>query len=169
MKKLGLIILLGVFSVNVWAADAQEALNFYKKELSSFPVKSTRETRAYALSLAEGLNTWVLQHEKDGSVPTARSLQARLLAKAQEHGAAFVTLLQLRYMFPQVEVASLQSGLDESLNGLDKNSRQTAKDFFDKGVITKIFHIRWQILPSIRTIFIWFLRQTYHFRIIFLK
>lgn len=134
MKKLGLIILLGVFGVNVWAADAQEALNFYKKELSSFPVKSTRETRAYALSLAEGLNTWVLQHEKDGSVPTARLLQARLLAKAQEHGAAFVTLLQLRYMFPQIEVASLQSGLDESLNGLDKNSRQAAKDFFDKGV-----------------------------------
>ena len=37
MKKLGLLILVSVFGVSAWAADAQEALNFYKKELSSFP------------------------------------------------------------------------------------------------------------------------------------
>ena len=115
MKKLSLIILIGMLGVSAWATDAQEALNFYKKELSSFPVKNTRETRAYAQTLADGLNTWVLQHEKDGSVPTARLLQARLLAKAQESGSAFVTLLQLRYMFPQVDIAPLKSVLDEAV------------------------------------------------------
>ncbi|MBO7190920.1 MAG: tetratricopeptide repeat protein [Elusimicrobiaceae bacterium] len=149
MKKLGLLILVSVFGVSAWAADAQEALNFYKKELSSFPVKTSRDNRAYALSLADGLNTWVLQHEKDSAVPTARLLQARLLAKAQENGAAFVTLLQLRYMFPQVDVASLKSILEESLNGLDKNVRQTAQELFTKGASAKATELPQQEAESL--------------------
>ena len=133
MRTLLLTVLLSTLGAFSWAASAQETLDFYKQELSSFPAKRNQQTRAYAQTLADGLETWVLQNEKQTSVQTALLLQARLLNQAQENGAAFVTLLQLRYLFPQTDMALLTPVLEETLSGLDKNSRDLASQLFTKG------------------------------------
>ena len=120
--------------VSSWAiaATAQAELDFYKKELSAFPVENTREHRAYAQALAAGLETWTRQHPADPNVQDALLMQTRLYLRAQEPGAAVVTLFKIRREFPSVSLSALQPLLSQAAQqGLDGDSRAQALTLFN--------------------------------------
>ena len=116
-----------------WANNAQEVLSFYKQELSAFPATNSRESRAYAAALADNLSTWARQHPQDESLADALLMKARLHVRAQEYGDALVTLLLLRYQFPQVPLDNLTLLFTQSLPALDKDSREIASRAFTAG------------------------------------
>ncbi|MBR4355046.1 MAG: tetratricopeptide repeat protein [Elusimicrobiaceae bacterium] len=122
-----------LFGVIANAQEAQTALDFYKKELVAFPVQSTQETRAYAQSLADGLQTWLLQNENHPAAQDALLLQARLRGQARQNGSALVNLFRLRYLFPQADLTNITSLFEEALTGLDKKYRSQASQLLMKG------------------------------------
>lgn len=136
MKKTLLALLLGTLSVFTWAANAQESLQFYKQELSSFPTKNSADTRAYAAALADGLQTWITQNEHNADVSEALLWQARLQTKAEQRGAALVTLFRLRYT-TQTDPTQLAPLFSENTVVLHKNSRDIANKAFIKGASEK--------------------------------
>lgn len=132
MKKYTLLLATIVFTASwVAAATAQAGLDFYKKELSHFPAENSREHRAYASALANGLATWLRQHPADANVQDVLLMQTRLYLRAQEPGAAVVALFQLRNQFPAVTLDALQPLLAEaSQQGLEGTSRDKALELF---------------------------------------
>ena len=130
LLTLTFVVTLGSFS---WAASAQETLNFYKQELGSFPSQKSRDTRAYAASLASGVDTWVLQNEKETSVQDALLWQARLLFQAQHYGAVMATLFKLRYLYSQADMAQITPLFTDVVKSLDKESRTVASQLLSKG------------------------------------
>ena len=136
MKKILLTVVLSMLSVGAFAATAQETLQFYKQELSSFPTKDSAATRAYAASLADGLQTWLLQNGRNDAIPEALLWQARLQTKAGQNGAALVTLLKLRYT-TSADTTQLVALLNENLEVLDKDSRTDAGKALLKGASEK--------------------------------
>ena len=131
MKKYTLLIPLLFTTLWAFAATAQNEFNFYKQEISAFPAENTREHRAYAQTLAAGLETWVKQHPTDANVQDALLMQTRLYLRAQEPGAAIVTLFKLRRQFPAVSRNALEPLLTEAVQqGLDTNSREKAAQLF---------------------------------------
>ena len=137
MKKIVLTLFIGTFSVCAWATGAQDTLNFYKQELTSFPTKDSRATRAYAGALADGLQTWVMQNEKNESLPQVLLWQARLQTQARQNGAALVTLFKLRYLFTDTDKTQLLPLWEENLTSLDKKSRDEATRLFTTGPTQK--------------------------------
>ena len=119
-----------VFTPALYAAAAQDALHFYKQELTAFPAQSTRANRAYATALADGLETWVLLNEAQPAAQDALFMQARLLLRAQENGRAVVTLFKLRRLFPGLDSNALLPLLTEALPGLQTDSRTEATRLF---------------------------------------
>ena len=133
MKKYTLILSIFLFTA-AWAAaaTAQAGLEFYRKEISSFPADNTRETRAYAQSLAEGLETWLRQHPQDAGAQDALLMQVRLYLRAQEPGAAVVTLFKLHRQYPAVGTNLLDPLFAQALEkGLDKSYHAQARQLFD--------------------------------------
>lgn len=127
-----IITLLAVTTLGtgLWAADTQQTLNFYKKELSNFPAQSSRDTRAYAKTLAEGLETWTLQNIQQPAAQEALLFQTRLLLRAEENGAAVVPLFQLQRLFPQTDPALLNPLINDAVSGLDAETQASAKTAF---------------------------------------
>lgn len=136
MKKILLTVVLSTLSVGVFAATAQETLQFYKQELSSFPAKDSSATRAYAETLSNGLQTWITQNGQNEAVPEALLWQARLQTKADQNGAALVTLLKLRYTTKE-DPTQLVSLFGENIEALKKDSREIAKRAFVNGASEK--------------------------------
>ncbi len=133
MKKLTLTLLISTFGLCAWATNAQDALNFYKQELTSFPTQNSRATRAYAVALADGLQTWLQQNEKHASTPEVLLWQARLFTQAGRNGQALVTLFKLRYMFPQTDRTQLTSIWGENINVIDYKLQDSATKLFAQG------------------------------------
>lgn len=135
MKKYTSVVAVLLFACT-WAlaVTAQAGLDFYKKELSSFPVENTREHRAYALSLASGLETWIRQHPADANMQDALLMQARLYLRAQEPGAAVVTLFKLRRQFPAVSLNAIKPLFAETVQqqGVNPDLRDQALALFDE-------------------------------------
>ena len=132
MKKYTLLISMFLFTA-AWAtaATAQAGLEFYRKEISSFPADNTRENRAYAQTLAEGLETWLHQHPQDAGAQDALLMQVRLYLRAQEPGAAVVALFKLRRQFPAVSTATLEPLLTQATEkGIDSAYRDQARRLF---------------------------------------
>jgi len=132
MKKYTLLISIFLFTA-AWtaAATAQAGLDFYKKEAGSFPADNTRETRAYAQSLAEGLETWLRQHPQDAGAQDALLMQVRLYLRAQEPGAAVVALFKLRRQFPAVSAATVDPLFTQAAEkGLDSSCQDKARQLF---------------------------------------
>ncbi len=136
MKKTLLTAVLCTLSVGAFAAHAQETLQFYKQELSSFPTKESAATRAYAAALANGLQTWITQNGQNEAVPEALLWQARLQTKAEQNGAALVTLFTLRYT-TKADSTQLTPLLGENIEVLSKDSREIAKKAFLQGAPDK--------------------------------
>lgn len=134
MKKLLAILFISAVLVpSAWADNAQTALNFYRQELMVFPTQNSRDTRAYAAALADGLNTWVMQNHTQPAVQDALLWQARLHRQAQQNGPALVDLLQLRYAFAQADLTQLTPLFDEALPALEKKYRTEAAQLLAKG------------------------------------
>lgn len=132
MKKYTLLLTVFMLTAS-WAVatTAQAGLDFYKKELSHFPVENSREQRAYASTLANGLETWLRQYPTNPEVQDALLMQTRLYLRAQEPGAAIVTLFKLRHQFPAVSLNVLQPLLTEAVQqGLDSAYRNQALQLF---------------------------------------
>lgn len=129
MKKLIFTVLLGCFTA---AAGAQtpSALDFYKQQLTAFPGQNTSANRAYAAALADGLNTWAIQHADHAQLHEALLLKARLELRAQQPGAALVTLMRLRYLFPHVQDELLTPLFEQAVADLPKNYRPVATRAF---------------------------------------
>lgn len=114
-----------------WATEGiSKGLEFYKQEILTLPMPSTRDSRAYAVALAAGLDTWAQQHPHNEE---ALQMQTRLLLHAQEKGASIVTLFKWRYLFPQTAVQQLSPLWEEALPSLEKSARTQATDAFLHG------------------------------------
>ncbi len=133
MKKLLLPLFISLFSVCAWADSAQDALNFYKQELTSFPVQNSRSTRAYAAALANGLETWLKQNPQSPAIPEVLLWQIRLFSQANDKGHALVTLFKLRYLFTQADRTQLTAMWSENLDALGKNRQEEATKLFAQG------------------------------------
>lgn len=133
MKKLALSLLISIFGVCAWATNAQDALNFYKQELTSFPTQNSRATRAYANALAAGLQTWLAQNEKNTAAPEVLLWQIRLFSQARNSGQALVTLFKLRYLFPQTDRTQLTAIWGENIQAVDYDLQDTATQLFAQG------------------------------------
>ncbi len=136
-KLLTALLLISTAGSLVWADKAQDTLDFYKQELTSFPARNTRDVRAYALALADGLDTWILQNEKQTPVHDAMLLQARLLERAEEDGAVLVTLFKLRYLFDQADMVQITPLFTQTVTELNKDSRPLANELLAKGASQK--------------------------------
>ncbi len=130
MRKLLLLSLIMAFSPALYAASAQDALNFYKQEIKSFPTQNSRINRLYASALADGLETWALQNSTQPAAQDALFMQAKLLLRAQENGRAVVTLFKLHRLFPGLDVNALLPLLTEASPCLNVNSREEAARLF---------------------------------------
>lgn len=131
MRKLLFILLVSIAPVSgLHAAATQEALNFYKQEIASFPAQQDRAARLYGIALADGLETWELQNEQQAAAQDALFMQARLLLRAQENGRAVVTLFKLRRLFPNLDANALLPLLSEAAASLDTSSRTEASRLF---------------------------------------
>lgn len=131
MRKLLLIsILTFFFSPVLMAASGPEALSFYQQEITSFPTQNDRASRLYAAALADGLETWAVQHEQQTSAQDALFMQARLLLRAQENGRALVTIFRLRRLFPGLDFNALLPLLNEASTSLHTQSRDEAANLF---------------------------------------
>ena len=132
MKKYTALPATSLFTASwVGAVTAQAELDFYKKELSAFPIENTREHRAYAQALADRLGTWTAQHPTDANVQDALLMQTRLYLRAQEPGAAVVTLFKLRRQFPTISLNAIEPLLTQAAQqGLSPDSRQEATKLF---------------------------------------
>lgn len=131
MKKTVFLLTLAAFCAPcLYAADAAAALEFYKKEISSFTAQNSRETRMAAKSLAEGLNTWTEQNQTSPAVKDALLMQARLYLRAQENGQAAVTLFRLRHLFPQTDMNLLTPLLADAVQAIQSNRRDQAEKLF---------------------------------------
>lgn len=133
MKKILLPLLL-VTCTGLWAAaaSAQAGLEFYKKELSSFPAENTRAHRAHAKALAAGLETWLRQYPAQANAQDALLMQTRLYLRAQEPGAAIVTLFKLHRQFPDFALSTLRPLFSQALEeGIEFDFHDEAKALFD--------------------------------------
>ncbi len=133
MKKITLLsfVFLLLCPLGANAATAQAELNFYKNELSAFPTENTREYRLYAQTLAAGLDTWIYRHPTDASVQEALLMQARLYLRAQEPGAAVVSLFKLRREFPAVSLNAIKPlFVQAAQQGLNPNLEEQAVSLF---------------------------------------
>lgn len=131
MKKTVFLLTLAAFCAPyLHAADATTALEFYKKEISSFTAESNRETRAAAKALADGLNTWAAQNPVSPAVKDAMLMQARLYLRAQENGQAAVTLFKLRSLYPQTDMNLLNPLMAEAVQSVQSNRRELATKLF---------------------------------------
>ena len=130
MRKLLLLSLIMAFSPALYAASAQDALNFYTQEIKSFPTQNSRINRLYASALADGLETWALQNSTQPAAQDALFMQAKLLLRAQENGRAVVTLFKLHRLFPGLDVNALLPLLTEASPCLNVNSREEATRLF---------------------------------------
>ena len=129
-KTLSLFVLFLLALPMANASDPSVGFDFYKKELASFPADSSREIRAYAKSLALGLNTWAWQNEKQPAVKDALLMQTRLFLQAQEEGEAFVSLFRLRRLFPETEKTVLEPLLAEAIYSVHADYRSVASNLF---------------------------------------
>lgn len=133
IKKLSGIYLLLSLCVSLYAQNvADVSLNFYKKELLAFTEENNRAARAYALSLAEGLGTWVHLNIDKANVQDGLLMQTRLYLRAEEYGQALVHLFLLRNLFPNVDITLLTPLLTESSLALNRDYRDLASKLFSK-------------------------------------
>lgn len=131
MRKLLLVLFAALFAAPcVRAADAAASLEFYKKQALTLPADPGREERAFAKTLADGLGTWTVQHEKQPAAADALLLQARLYMRAQENARALVTLFKLRKMFPQVDAALLTPLMADAVLSVTPAGREEASALF---------------------------------------
>jgi len=128
MKKLLLPLLVLCVSA-AWAAETT-ALTFYQQALSDFPTKISKQTRDYALSLTDGLETWSFQHPNDKNVQTALLLQTRLYLRSQLNEMALVPLFRLRFLFPQTSAITMTRLLNLSIENMPEVQRTLATQLF---------------------------------------
>ena len=114
----------------VCAADAAASLEFYKKQALTLSAQPTREERAFAKSLADGLGTWIKQNPKQPAVVDALLLQARLYVRANDNDRALVTLFKLRKMYPQTNLALLNPLMADAVLAVNAKNRDTATSLF---------------------------------------
>lgn len=129
MKKLFLFSLFALCASAALAADTA-ALTFYQQALSDFPVKITKQNSDYALSLADGLETWTFQHPGDKNVQAALLLQTRLYLRSQFNEKALVPLFKLRFLFPQTSAVTLTRLLNLSIENMPEAQRKLATRLF---------------------------------------
>ena len=85
MRKILFTLLAVLFAAPcVRAADAAASLDFYKKQSLTLSAQLSREERAFAKTLANGIGTWVKQNPKNASVPEAGGLEG--VAGLRENG-----------------------------------------------------------------------------------
>ena len=132
MKKILISFLAMIFAIPcVCAADAAASLEFYKKQALTLSAQPTREERAFAKSLADGLGTWIKQNPKQPAVVDALLLQARLYVRANDNDRALVTLFKLRKMYPQTDLALLNPLMADAVLAVNAKNRDTATSLFD--------------------------------------
>jgi len=100
-----------------------QALSFYKQQADALVTASGRDDRAYANSLAEGLETWLVQNPSNANVPQVMVTQARLYLLAQERARALITLLLFQKYYPQTNLAPYQSMIADSLQAVSEPYR----------------------------------------------
>ena len=130
MKKIIFSFLFIACAASAFAASAQEEFDFYKNQIGALSPANTRENRTYAQTLAENLGAWLVQNPTHASAPDALLMQARLYLRADQPGAAIVSLLQLRRLFPTVQATTLEPLFAQAQQGLDANARATAAQLF---------------------------------------
>lgn len=131
MRKILLALFAAVLAAPcVRAADAAASLDFYKKQALTITADPSREERAFAKALADGLGTWSLQHEKQPAAADALLLQARLYMRAQEQARALVTLFKLRKMFPDMDLSVLNALMADAVLSVNANNRAQAAKLF---------------------------------------
>ena len=129
MKKiLVLTILLSTaFSLSA-APTAEDTLAFYKTQVRSFSEKMSAQDKALAQTLADNLGTWITQFSEYKQVPEALLLQTQLYLKADNAGAALVPLFRLQKLYAPAQLP--QDILEQALQGLHRNARETARSNF---------------------------------------
>lgn len=114
----------------VCAADAAASLDFYKKQALTLSAQPSREERAFAKTLADGLGTWTKQNAKQPAAADALLLQARLYVRAQDNDRALITLFKLRKMYPQVDMALLNPLMADAIMAVNAKNRDLATTLF---------------------------------------
>ncbi len=122
----------------VCAADAAASLNFYKKQALTLSAEPSREERAFAKTLANGLGTWVKQNPKNASAAEALLLQARLYVRAEAYENALVTLFMLRYMYPETDLALLNPLMSSAVMAVQPKQRELATHLFTMALPAEI-------------------------------
>ena len=114
----------------ICAADAAASLEFYKKQALTLSADPSREERAFAKTLADGLGTWTKQNPKQPAVKDALLLQARLYVRAEDYDRALVTLFKLRHMYPEADLAVLNPLMAEAVMAVNAKQRDQATALF---------------------------------------
>lgn len=131
MRKILFTLLAVLFAAPcVRAADAAASLDFYKKQSLTLSAQLSREERAFAKTLANGIGTWVKQNPKNASVPEALLLQARLYVRAEDYDRALVTLFKLRKMYPTTDLALLNPLMADAVLAVNSKNREEATALF---------------------------------------
>ena len=131
MRKILFTLLAVLFAAPcVRAADAAASLDFYKKQSLTLSAQLSREERAFAKTLANGIGTWVKQNPKNTSVPQALLLQARLYVRAEDYDRALVTLFKLRKMYPTTDLALLNPLMADAVLAVNSKNREEATALF---------------------------------------
>lgn len=128
MKKTLLALLVLCTALWVQAQPAENSFAFYKTQAQVIPEKPSTQERALAQTLAENLNTWVLQHPDHQQVPNALLLQTQLYLRADNAGAAVVPLFKLQKIYAPANLP--QNILEQVLPGLHPSARETARQYF---------------------------------------
>lgn len=131
MNKLLVTFVAVIFAASsLCAADASASLDFYKKQALTLSAQPTREERAFAKTLADGIGTWVKQNPNQAAAAEAMLLQARLYVRAEDNDRALVTLFMLRQRFPQVDMALLTPLMTDAVLAVNPKNRDLATKLF---------------------------------------
>lgn len=124
MKKYTLLLVI-LAALSAYAAEPQQTLQFYEQQETLLTVANSREERAWAKSLADGLGTWVQQNPANPNAPQALLAQARLYLQAQDKARALLALLAVKNLYPQVNMGPYQNMLTEALTAVSEPARST--------------------------------------------
>ncbi len=125
MKKLGLLAVLCMLAIPVYAAE-DEVLSFYQRQAAA-QGKNARQDRAFAAALARDVAQWLESHENSAEAKTALLMQANYLLRAQQPARALTALYQVRFYFPSAQDIALLSGQIETvMENLNRSQKAQA-------------------------------------------
>lgn len=124
MKKYTLI-LIAFTALSAYAAEPLKTLEYYQQQEALLTSPNSREERAWAKSLADGLGTWVKQNPSNTNAPQALLAQARLYLQAQDKARALIALLTVKKLYPQVDMGAYQNMISEALTAVNEPARNT--------------------------------------------